>query len=195
MRYEKGHKDATRKRIVEIASKQLRREGVGASGVAALMASAGLTHGGFYAHFSSKDALIQEALAEAIEQVSAWIGTVAATSDDKLEGVIRAYLSTHHRDNPENGCVAAALTPEIGRHSPAVRQLFTQSIEKHIDILASLLPASATPEARRSVATAIISGTIGMMQLARAVDDEELSERILNDGIAACLSLARAIKA
>jgi len=195
MRYEKGHKDATRRRIVEVASKQLRREGVGSSGVAALMASAGLTHGGFYAHFSSKDALIQEALAEAIEQVSTWIGTVAATSDNKFEGVVRAYLSPHHRDNPENGCVAAALTPEIARHSPAVRQMFTQSIEKHIEILASLLPASATPEARRSVATAIISGTIGMMQLARAVDDEAFSDQILEDGIAACLSLARSIKA
>ena len=193
MRYGKGHKDATRRRIVEVAAKQLRKEGVGASGVAGLMASAGLTHGGFYAHFSSKDALIQEALREAIEQVSAWMAAVAATSDNKFEAIIRAYLSTNHRDNPENGCVAAALTPEIARHSPAVRQLFTESIEQHIEILASVLPASAAPEARRSVATAILSGTIGMMQLARAVDDEVLSERILDDGIAACLSLARSI--
>ena len=77
---------------------------------------------------------------------------------------------------------------------PGVREMFTKSIVEHIEVLAGLLPASATPEARRSVATAIIAGTTGMIQLARAVDDEELSDKILEDGIAACLSLARAIK-
>ena len=195
MRYEKGHKDATRRRIVEVTSQHLRKEGVGASGVAALMARAGLTHGGFYSHFSSKDALVEEALRDAIEQVRAWIAAVAETEDNKFEAVVRAYLSASHRDNPETGCVAASLAPEIGSHSPVVRKMFTISIVEHIDMLASLLPASATPEARRSVATAIISGTIGMMQLARAVDDEELSERILEDGVSACLSLARAISA
>ena len=106
MRYEKGHKDATRRRIVEVASQHLRKEGVGASGVAALMARAGLTHGGFYSHFSSKDALIEEALRDAIEQVRAWIAAVAETEDNKFEAVVRAYLSASHRDNPETGCVA-----------------------------------------------------------------------------------------
>lgn len=195
MRYEKGHKDATRRRIIEVASQQLRKDGVGASGVAGLMAHAGLTHGGFYSHFSSKDALIEEALHEAIEQVKSWIAAVAETEDNKYEAIVRAYLSPYHRDNPETGCVAAALAPEIARHSPAVREMFTKSIVGHIEMIAGLLPASATLEARRSVATAMISSTIGMIQLARAVDDEELSERILEDGIAACLALARNIKA
>jgi len=193
MRYGKGHKDATRRRIVEVASKQLRKDGVGASGVAGLMASAGLTHGGFYSHFPSKDALIEEALREAIEQVKAWIGSVAESNEDKFDAVVRAYLSPEHRDNPETGCVAGALAPEIARHSPAVREMFTKSIIEHVDMLASLLPASATPQARRSVAMAIIAGTTGMIQLARAVDDEELSDEILESGIAACLSLARSI--
>jgi TetR/AcrR family transcriptional regulator, transcriptional repressor for nem operon len=193
MRYEKGHKDATRRRIIEVASKQLRKDGVGASGVAGLMASAGLTHGGFYSHFSSKDALIEEALHDAIEQVKTWIGSVADSNENKLEAVIRAYLSPYHRDNPETGCVASTLAPEIARHSPAVREMFTKSIGEHIEMIAGLLPASAAPEARRSVATAIIAGTTGMIQLARAVSDEELSDKILEDGIAACLSLARAI--
>ncbi|ANY79147.1 hypothetical protein BB934_13760 [Microvirga ossetica] len=195
MRYEKGHKDATRRRIVEVASKQLRKDGVGASGVAGLMASAGLTHGGFYSHFSSKDALIEEALRDAIEQVRTWIGAVVDANENKFEAIVRAYLSPYHRDNPETGCVAGALAPEIARHSPVVREMFTKSIVEHIEVLAGLLPASATPEARRSVATAIIAGTTGMIQLARAVDDEELSDKILEDGIAACLSLARAISA
>ena len=90
---------------------------------------------------------------------------------------------------------SGTLAPEIARHSPAVREMFTRSIAEHIEMLASLLPASATPEARRSVATAIIAGSTGMIQLARAVDDEELSDKILEDGIAACLSLVRTIKA
>lgn len=193
MRYGKGHKDATRRRIVEVASKQLRKDGVGASGVAGLMASAGLTHGGFYSHFPSKDALIEEALGAAFDQVKAWIGSVAESNEDKFEAVIRAYLSPKHRDNPETGCVAGALAPEIARHSPAVREMFTKSTVEHIEMLATLLPASATPQARRSVAMAIIAGTTGMIQLARAVDDEELSDEILESGIAACLSLARSI--
>jgi TetR/AcrR family transcriptional repressor of nem operon len=121
------------------------------------------------------------------------MGSVAESNDDKFEAMCRAYLSRHHRDNPETGCVAGALAPEIARHSPAVRAMFTESIVEHIEMLASLLPASATLEARRSVATAIISSTTGMIQLARAVDDPELSDKILEDGIAACLSLARAI--
>ena len=87
MRYEKGHKDATRRRIVEVASKHLRKDGVGASGVACLMASAGLTHGGFYSHFSSKDALIEEALRDAIEQVRTWIGAVADANENKFEAM------------------------------------------------------------------------------------------------------------
>jgi TetR/AcrR family transcriptional repressor of nem operon len=195
MRYEKGHKEATRKRIIEAASKQLRREGVEACGVAGLMAGVGLTHGGFYSHFPSKDALIEEALREAIEQFRAWITAVAETEGDKFESIIRAYLSPSHRDNPQTGGVAAALAPEIARHSPAVREMFTKSIVGYIDLLASLLPGSASLEDRRCVATAVISGSIGTLQLARAVDDEELSDRILKDGMDACLSLARSITA
>lgn len=193
MRYEKGHRDATRKRIIKVAAQQLRKNGVGANGVADLMASAGLTHGGFYSHFPSKDALIKEAVEEAIEQFKASMKNTLESNEDKFEAIIRSYLSEHHRDNPETGCVAGTLAPEIARHSPAVRAVFTKSIFEYIDMLASLLPASATLEARRSVAMAVISGTTGMIQLARAVDDEELSEQILEAGIAACLSLARSI--
>jgi TetR/AcrR family transcriptional regulator, transcriptional repressor for nem operon len=191
MRYEKGHKDATRRRIVAVAAQQLRKDGLGATGVAGLMARAGLTHGGFYSHFSSKDALIEEALREATEQFKTWIA--AETGGRSFEATIRAYLSTTHRDNPESGCVAAALASEIARYSPAAREIFTQNINDYIEMLAALLPASATPEARRSAATAIISSTIGMIQLARAVDDEKLSDQILESGVAACLSMARAI--
>ena len=170
---------------------------MGASGVAGLMASAGLTHGGFYSHFSSKDALIEEALRDAIEQVRAWIGAVAETEREQVRSH-RARLSERriHRDNPETGCVAGGARTgnrdAIPRSCARCSRRASSSISR---CSPSLLPASATPEARRSVATAIIAGTIGMIQLARAVDDEELSDQILEDGIAACLSLARAISA
>lgn len=193
MRYEKGHKEATRRRIIAVAAQQLRKGGLEATGVAELMAQAGLTHGGFYSHFPSKDKLIEEALRAAVNQVNAWMAGATDAYEDKLEAIIRAYLSAEHRDHPETGCIAAALAPEIARHSPAVRRIFTETIENYVEMLVGVLPASASLEARRSVATAIISGTIGMLQLARAVDDEELSDQILENGIAACMSMARSI--
>jgi TetR/AcrR family transcriptional repressor of nem operon len=193
MRYAKGHKDATRRRIVSVAAQQLRKDGLAATGVAGLMACAGLTHGGFYSHFASKDKLIEEALRAAIHQADAWLAAAVEDEDDKLEAVVRTYLSTGHRDHPEGGCVASALAPEIARHTPAVRRIFTEAIENYIRLLAGLLPATAPLQARRAIAMSIISSTIGMVQLARAVDDKELSEQILENGIAACLSLARSI--
>jgi len=195
MRYAKGHKDATRRRIVSVAAQQLRKDGLAATGVAGLMAGAGLTHGGFYSHFPSKDKLIEEALRAAIEQADAWLAAAVEDKEDKLEAVVRTYLSTSHRDQPETGCIASALAPEIARHTPAVRRIFTEAIENYIQLLAGLLPATASLQARRSVAMSIISSTIGMVQLARAVDDEELSGQILENGIAACLSLARSLAA
>jgi TetR/AcrR family transcriptional repressor of nem operon len=195
VRYAKGHKDATRRRILSVAAQQLRTDGLAATGVAGLMAGAGLTHGGFYSHFPSKDKLIEEALRAAIDQVNAWLAAAVEGKDDKLETIVRTYLSTSHRDHPETGCIASALAPEIARHTPAVRRIFTETIENYIRLLAELLPATASLQARRAVAMSIISSTIGMIQLARAVDDEELSEQILENGIAACLSLARSIAA
>jgi TetR/AcrR family transcriptional repressor of nem operon len=195
MRYEKGHKEATRKRIIAAAAQQLRKDGLDSTGVAGLMAQVGLTHGGFYSHFPSKDKLIEESLRAAVDQFNEWMAAATENDKAKFEAIIRAYLSTEHRDHPENGCIAAALAPEIARYSSAVRRVFTETVKNYIEMLTGLLPASAPLQARQSAATAIISSTIGILQLARAVDDKELSDQILENGINGCLSIARSISA
>src|SRR5471032_858819 len=113
MRYAKGHKEATRKQIARIASGRFRRDGVEAVGVASLMADAGLTHGGFYSHFASKEALVREANADALGKSRAALARAAAR--DGVEGIIRVYMRPSHRDAPERGCAFAALTSDIAR--------------------------------------------------------------------------------
>src|SRR3954462_519476 len=109
MRYEKGHKDASRRRILEVAAERFRAEGIAASGLAGIMSEAGLTNGAFYPHFQSKAELVRESLMAALEQQSGQIHDILATRG--LEAVLAAYLSPQHRDHPEKGCVSAALLP------------------------------------------------------------------------------------
>src|SRR5436190_10605880 len=108
-RYGKDHKLATRRRIIEAAGRRLKRDGIDGSGVAALMADAGLTNGAFYAHFDSKEDLVASAVADQVrEQREAFSGR-------SLEEVVRGYLSVEHRDDTESGCPSAALLDEIAR--------------------------------------------------------------------------------
>src|SRR5476649_2238364 len=113
MRYAKGHKEATRKQIARIASGRFRRDGIEAVGVAGLMAGAGLTHGGFYSHFSSKEELVCAANSDALHASRAELAKAGAR--DGLAGIVRAYMKPAHRDRPERGCAFAALTSEIAR--------------------------------------------------------------------------------
>jgi AcrR family transcriptional regulator len=187
MRFDKGHKDETHKRIVDIASKKFREQGVNSVGIAGLMAEAGLTHGGFYAHFNSKEVLVQEALEAAFE--SSRVKYSAG-----LEALIRAYLRPAHRDNPGQGCVVAALTPEIARHGQATRAAYTERLETFLGKIAALLPEQAPPETRQQAAIGILGSMIGTLQMSRAVTSPELSENILKSGINAALNLADAIQ-
>jgi AcrR family transcriptional regulator len=187
MRFDKGHKDETHKRIVDIASQKFRAEGVGSVGIAALMAEAGLTHGGFYAHFESKEALVQEAVEAAFD--SSRVKYSAG-----LETLIRAYLRPAHRDNPGQGCVVAALTPEIARHPEPTRAAYTERLETFLDKIAALFPPHLPPETRRQTAIAILGSMIGTLQMSRAVTNPELSENILKSGINAALSLADTVE-
>src|ERR687897_1862107 len=113
-RYGKDHKQATRRRIVEAAGRRLKRDGIDGSGVATLMADAGLTNGAFYAHFASKEDLVTTAVADELRTQSENLGAVAPGRGG-VEQLVRAYLSPEHRDNPEDGCPSAALLDEIGR--------------------------------------------------------------------------------
>jgi AcrR family transcriptional regulator len=187
MRFEKGHKQATRQRIVEVASEKFRAEGVEAVGIAGLMAAAGLTHGGFYAHFESKEALVREALDAAFE-------ASRAKYDKGLEGFLRSYLRPAHRDNPGRGCAFAALTAEIARHPAETRAAFSARMAGFIARIGALLPETLAAPARQQAAIGILGVMMGTLQMARAMTDEKFSSEILESGVTAALRLAAAAK-
>jgi len=189
MRYEKGHKDLTRQRIIEVASAQFRAQGVAAAGLAGIMTEAGLTNGAFYAHFESKEELVQAVLGNALSRREQTL-RAAAESGEGLEALIRDYLSPRHRDDPARGCPTAAMVAEIARHPKKTRDAFTDKIGAFIDLIAAQVGGSS-PRARRKTAIAIYGMMVGTLQLARAVNDKRLSDEILEGGVAAALTLAR----
>lgn len=187
MRYEKGHKEATRRRILEVAGRRFRRDGVEAVGLATLMADAGLTHGGFYSHFTSKEDLVQASLSAAVPSLREMYETVAR---EGLEALIRHYLTTTHRDQPEAGCIVAALGAEMSRHTAASRKAFSDYAVIMTDLIAGCLPGTVPVAARPGVAQGILAVLVGALELARAVDDPVLSDTLLNNGVIAALALA-----
>jgi TetR/AcrR family transcriptional repressor of nem operon len=190
MRFEKGHKAATRQRIVETASAKFRKDGIASVGIAGLMADAGLTHGGFYAHFESKEALVRVAIETALEATRARMDRAAATNEAGLEGLIRTYLRPSHRDTPERGCAIAALAAEIARHDPPTRAAFGAGVETFLARLQSHLPAALCDADKRRRAIGILAVMLGALQLSRVVVDADASDEILQSGIEAALRLA-----
>jgi TetR/AcrR family transcriptional repressor of nem operon len=195
MRFDKGHKEQTRQRIIETAAKRFRKEGVEAVGIAGLMADAGLTHGGFYAHFSSKEDLVRAALEEASAQSQARRAAVLEKAEpglQSLEALVRNYLRPAHRDTPELGCAAAALIAEIARHEPATRAAFEGRLGQLLGQFEAALPKNLTGELRTRRAIGIFGTLLGTLQMARAVTDQAMSEKILESGIESALALAAA---
>jgi TetR/AcrR family transcriptional regulator, transcriptional repressor for nem operon len=190
VRYGEGHKSATRKRIVNVAAKRFRKDGAEAVGVAGLMSDAGLTHGGFYAHFDAKEDLFRDAVAHALDQTLARLTKLAAADAGGLEAIIRDYLAAWHVKCPERGCAAAALAPEIARHPRATRAAFEEKLEGFIDLIAGQVSGNDR-QARRRCAIAIFGLMMGTLQLARAVADKKLSGQIRESGIRAALALGR----
>jgi TetR/AcrR family transcriptional repressor of nem operon len=188
MRFEKGHKAATRQHIIDVASKCFRRDGVSAAGIAGIMAEAGLTNGAFYPHFESKEALVREALASALADQQHGLDEDQRKGLD-LEGAIRRYLNRAHLEDPAVGCPSAALLPEIARQALPTRQTYEEGLQSYVSTLAALLPdADSTSSVRR--ATAIFGLMVGTLQLARAVPDSTQAEQILEGGVEAALRLA-----
>jgi TetR/AcrR family transcriptional repressor of nem operon len=188
MRYEKGHKEATRTRIVETAAARFRRDGIDAVGVADLMGEAGLTHGGFYSHFSSKEELVRATVELSAERGRARFCQRVAESG--LEGWIRHYLRPGHRDHPERGCMIAALGSELARHPAGTRSVFGKKDGTLMGELIKQLPETVPAARRRQVAVGVFSTMVGALQLARLTRDEAASAEILEAGIAAALALA-----
>lgn len=187
MRYEKGRKDASRRRIMEVAAERFRSEGIAASGLAGIMSDAGLTNGAFYPHFQSKTELVRESLTSALEDQAHRLQDVFAAGG--LEAVLSAYLSPEHRDNPGGGCVSAALLPELARQPAETRSLYASRFLTMVQQLASSLP----PETRdpEGIALAIHATLIGTLQLARATQGTALSDRILAAGADAARALVQ----
>jgi TetR/AcrR family transcriptional regulator, transcriptional repressor for nem operon len=190
MRFEKGHKAATRKHIIDVASKRFRREGVSAAGIAGIMSDAGLTNGAFYPHFESKDALVRDVLASALADQQHSLDDDRRSGLD-LEGAIRRYLNNAHLRNAAEGCPSAALLPEIARQPRSTRQTYEEGMRRYVSTLAALLPDAGSVASRRS-AMAIFGLMVGTLQLARAVPDPAEAERILEGGVEAAVRLAEA---
>lgn len=190
MRYSKEHKAETRQQILIQAARHFLQDGIAGTAIAGLMAEAGLTHGGFYAHFASKDDLVAATIASGFGHTRAALAKAAASGG--LAAVIRLYLSPRHRDMPAKGCIAATLSPEIARLPDAVRANFTTEVTALLQLIADLLPVSWRQKRRQETAIAILTGMMGSLQLARAVNDRALSDRLLALGIEAALALGKA---
>lgn len=193
MRYEKGHKEETRRRIVETAARRFRRDGIEATGIAGLMADSGLTHGGFYAHFSSKEDLVRSAVDTAMKGTVADHAAAAAAARgegrDGLETIVRRYLSRAHRDQPETGCAIASLTAELARSSTETRAALARDAGELIDLIAGELPDPGAGDVR-SRATIVLALMVGALQLARATPDVSASDALLAAARKAALALA-----
>ena len=181
MRYDTEHKQQTHEKIVKEAADAIRRHGPDKIGVAGLMSKVGLTHGGFYAHFKSKDDLVAEAISHMFEERletfrKCFAGVEAA---DGLANYIDLYLSTRHRDRPDRGCPAASLTSDIARMPLVARKCFEVGIQRLTDALADILLTLEKPRPEM-LAASIVAELIGAMAIARAISDTELSERILD---------------
>ena len=175
MRKSREEAAETRKRIVTAAAGEFREHGIVATGLADLMKAAGLTHGGFYKHFESKDQVVAEACAEAVRVLMEKLE--AAPSQGSVLGW---YLSTHHRDDPATGCPLAALGSELARSDEKTREAATEGFLRLVDIVAGK-SGEAPPAVARRRALVAVSTMIGAVTMSRVVTDAKLSAEILRE--------------
>jgi TetR/AcrR family transcriptional repressor of nem operon len=183
MRYSREHKLETHARIVKKASVRLREKGAHGIGVADLMNDAGLTHGGFYAHFDSREALVVEAFAYAMDRsTERWRKLAEQTPPDKrLAAIAESYLTPLHRDDPGHGCAVPTLGAEIARESPKTRKAFAAKLEQMIEMIAAQIP-DVPRKAARKQAMAALATMMGTMILSRVAGSGEFSDEILAAG-------------
>ena len=191
MRYSREHKLETHARIVKKASVRLREKGAHGIGVADLMKDAGLTHGGFYAHFDSREALVIEAFAHAMDRsTERWRKLAEQTPPARrLATIVNSYLTPVHRDDPGHGCAVPTLGAEIARESPKTRRAFAAKLEQMIDRLAEQIPDIPRKAARKQ-AMAAIATMMGTLVLARIAGSGDFSNEILGAGREAVLGRA-----
>lgn len=172
-------KDATHERIVSVAARAIRRSGYGGIGVADIMKEAGLTHGAFYAHFASREAMLTEAVSKACADsaAAATDGVANGPPGAAMSSILGAYLSRAHVENAEFGCPLAALGSETARQAPDVRRVATRHIKEMVDLIARQSPNWGKPSAHEQ-ALVTLSTMVGALLLARAVDDDSLSDSL-----------------
>lgn len=177
MRYPDGHKEAVRASIVTRAARALRRDGLAGVSIPALMKQAGLTHGGFYAHFRNRDELVAAAVRCAADASGS---SVLSETTGDVTATVAAYLSQEHVDHPDRGCVLAALGSE-GRRQPAVvRRAFAYAARGFLRLIDDKLGTASHPDAPSDDAMRLASQMVGAVVLARLVGDRRLAGRILN---------------
>ncbi|HEY0125148.1 MAG TPA: TetR/AcrR family transcriptional regulator [Rhizobium sp.] len=179
MGHSQMEKQKTHERIVTLAAKRLREEGLEGIGVADLMKEAGLTVGGFYKHFASRDELVAEAVELAVEEQRRQLEEKGINPVDvPLKDYAETYLSARHRDRRGEGCAYAALTADIARSGESVRTIATEGMRRNIETMTARMPQTDAAAARRDaiIATCLMAGAVG---LARVTNDEALSDEIL----------------
>jgi len=182
MRRSREETARTRERIIEAASEEFREHGIVGTGLAELMKAAGLTHGGFYKHFTSKDELVREVAAASIGKSTA---TMRANADKRprrkgLSTAVASYLCAAHRDNPRDGCPFASLGAELARADAKTRAAATEGFLKYVDVLARHCGTLRSDQARKRAMVAAAT-MIGALTMARVVNDPELSDSILKN--------------
>jgi TetR/AcrR family transcriptional repressor of nem operon len=175
VRTSKAEKEKTHERIVEIASRQIREQGLDGPAVAEVMEAAGLTHGGFYKHFGSRDDLIAEATEEALAASERQVHVLTDGVRDPLTAFVDWYLSGGHRDAPGAGCAVAVLGDDARRADERVRSAYGAQVERYVEHLERFLGGGEDGRQRAIVA---LSALVGAITLARAVDDEALVDEI-----------------
>src|SRR5437867_9259325 len=175
MRYPRGHKEAVRERILASTTKALREHGLSGVSIPTLMKSAGLTHGGFYAHFESRDDLVAAAIKAAGAQTADDIFSEAHS----LEKTLRLYLSEGHLEHPERGCVVAALGAEGARQAPSVRRAFAHVAKRLLGLVERKLHPRRRAREVSEEALRLTATMVGAVVLGRLVEDRALAERIL----------------
>ena len=186
-RYGTEHKQATRRRIIDTAGRRFKHNGINGSGIATLMADAGLTNGAFYAHFASKDDLVTTTVAEQLrDQAASYAALLPGRAG--VEQLVCTYLSAQHRDHPDDGCPSAALLDEIGRCTQATKQAYTDGVLAVIDDIAARLTPEDPPSARVQTLS-VFAMMVGTLQLSRALADPHLADAVLQQGIHNALTL------
>lgn len=174
MRYSEDHKAKTHQRIIEEAALRFRRDGVGATGLQPLMKALGLTHGGFYAHFKSKDDLVENALRHAVEELSRSTEALAKDAEAPLPRFIASYLSSAHRANPGAGCPLPTMSAELGQRGEA-----SETTDALVRDRLAMIEDNLGGDDAAEQSVLLLSSMVGALLLSRSVKDPELSDRLL----------------